>query len=165
MLETRAIRRLLDGTLVFGALTARLLVATSVPTHAQYLGLNLRGDTGLKIREPVRAWYYFALPLTIGPITRIYDCRAGTQRPSTTAWASAYSLQWWRSPPRGRSSEPPTDSRSLQHLRATAKASPVELLRRISVMARRIRETDIQPHATRNVNRPVAAPLTAGPRA
>ncbi len=64
MSESRAKHRLLDGrSFVYGALTAGLPVATAVPAHAQYLGLNLRGDTGLKSGSQPGPGYYFVLPL------------------------------------------------------------------------------------------------------
>ncbi len=62
--DNRVKHRLLSRrALVFGALTAGLLLASAMPAHAQYLGLNLRGDTGLKSGSQPGPGYYFALPL------------------------------------------------------------------------------------------------------
>jgi hypothetical protein len=64
MPENRTERRLLnDRAIVFGALTAGLLLASAMPAHAQYLGLNLRGDTGLRSGSQPGPGYYFVLPL------------------------------------------------------------------------------------------------------
>ena len=46
-----------------GASIAALLLAAAMPAHAQYLGLNLRGDTGLKSGSQPGPGYYFVLPL------------------------------------------------------------------------------------------------------
>jgi len=44
-------------------LSVALLLGAAIPAHAQYLGLNLRGDTGLKSGSQPGPGYYFALPL------------------------------------------------------------------------------------------------------
>ncbi len=45
------------------ALTAWLLVVGATPARAQYLGLNLRGDMGMKSGSQLPEGYYFTLPL------------------------------------------------------------------------------------------------------
>jgi hypothetical protein len=44
-----------------GALIAGLLAGTAVPAHAQYLGLNLRGDLGMKSGSQLPEGYYFTM--------------------------------------------------------------------------------------------------------
>jgi hypothetical protein len=46
-----------------GTLIAGLLALTAIPAHAQYLGINLRGDLGMKSGTQPDPGYYFVLPL------------------------------------------------------------------------------------------------------
>ncbi len=62
--EIRTKRHLLNDRAVAAcALIAGLHLAAAMPANAQYLGLNLRGDTGLKSGSQPGPGYYFVLPL------------------------------------------------------------------------------------------------------
>lgn len=91
--ENRAKRHLLNSRAgVFGALSVALLVAASMPANAQYLGLNLRGDTGLKSGSQAGPGYYFVLPLysvlpVRSPKLEIAQRQYGARRQQRWSWA------------------------------------------------------------------------------
>ena len=62
--DNRAKFRILTSrALSVGALIAGLLAGTAIPARAQYLGLNLRGDLGIKSGSQAPEGYFFTIPL------------------------------------------------------------------------------------------------------